>query len=148
MSGLNGTMGLGIRQRKIAFDRGGVLDTSRVAVELAELLSMFTECYCISAVQAEDHDTVESLTQKYMTTYPHLIEELYRKVPQLRGVYFTPAYDLGKTEEDTAYDAGIEKARLMKELGVTGLVDDNSHVCRAVRDQGLTALWLCEKQEG
>lgn len=137
------TSGGDAREFKVAFDRGGVLDSSERMCRLATLLSAATECYCISAVGAQEGETVADCTARYMRNHGWIARELYKRVPNLSGVYFTPVYRK-ENDEQRSYEAGIFKARLMQALRVDVLFDNDEHVCRAVRDHGLTALLLLE----
>lgn len=126
----------------IAFDRGGVLDRHYDVIRLANAAADAGHTvFCISAVDGRPGETWRELTARYERHHADVIAKLYRRVPDLAGVYFTPA---PPGHPRRAYLAGQAKVERMRALGCTLLVDDNPDVCRAVRDAGLLALHLCQ----
>ncbi len=114
---------------KIAFDYGHTITHHPDLVELARSLrACGWSVYCITAVPENWTNELEQSRVVHITAMG-LDGDL------VRFVY----HDLLGTH-GTAYKAGLEKARVMRELGIPVLIDDDTDVCRGVRDSGLMAL--------
>jgi len=123
---------------KIAFGRRGVLDVNDEMVALANVLSETNEVWCISAVPASGENW-EELGRRHKAEHPEDIQFLYRRVPELIDVLFTP-YPANRPDL-----AGIGKVGVMKLFGISVLFDADPEVCHTVQKHGLSAVQVHHK---
>ena len=105
---------------KIAFDWQGTLDVHQELREMAiTLKNAGWEVIIISAIPADLHNVRENEIKASGIDLPYRI------------VVASDHYEQGKA-----------KAEIMKEMGISLLVDDTENVVKAVRDSGLKVLQI------
>ena len=105
---------------KIAFDWQGTLDIHQELREMAlSLQKAGWEVIIISAIPASLHNSREEEIKASGLEIPYRI-----------------------VVASDHYEQGLAKAKVMKELGISLLVDDTENVVKAVRDNGLKVLQI------
>ena len=105
---------------KIAFDWQGTLDIHPELRSMAlDLQKVGWEVIIISAIPANLHNGREEEIKASGIGLPYRI-----------------------VVASDHYEQGIAKANIMKEMGITLLIDDTENVIKAVRDNGLKALQI------
>ena len=111
----------------VAFDYHGVLEISKPLRELAKtLLAGGNEIHIISAIS---HWQKEEDAKKVIDSW---------EIPW-HGVHFI--HFEGAPTPQVSYRVGKMKAEKMKEISADVLFDDNEHICKAVRDEGLDVVF-------
>lgn len=113
----------------VAVDFGGVLGANAVVQYLVMALKAAgKEVHLISAVPLEGRQSTGLM-----------VEELERRMGlKLDGIHFV-IHPHGPTAGTVA---GVEKARVMRQIKAAWLIDDNREVCREVRAAGFEALLI------
>jgi hypothetical protein len=108
----------------IAFDYGGVLEVNPTLRELGKSLLVANEVHIISAVHPKDEARIRADIESWGIEWSgvHFVHFTKKPVPQV------------------AYEVGKKKARVMEQIGASMLFDDNPHICRALKDEGLISL--------
>lgn len=120
---------------KYAIDYGGVLQTHEWVREMAKaLLAAGHEVYCITAVP--NHWKGTGRREKEVADLG---------IP-FTGVHLTYHDTVDGSDhvvtQEQAYQAGKEKAKVMKQLGVEVLFDDVPPIIVAVREEGLIGVHI------
>lgn len=116
----------------VSFDYGGVIGTQEPIRMVASMLcEAGHEVHIISSINRAPKQAIEKLRKKMMSWQIPFKEIHYVFEPPVRSRNEAAATD---------FNAGLEKARVMKEIGAVFHIDDKAFVVKAIRSQGLKAI--------
>jgi hypothetical protein len=112
---------------KIAFDYGGTLETHEEIRELARALSKEHEIIAISGIP-------EGMTEL------ERVQDLVKLDIDFKDIY--TIYHPKKKTDNSSYEVGLEKAKIMKAIGCRVIIDNEPQIIKAIKDEGLIALHI------